>query len=103
MALRAFDHVATPPFVLNVAGPEVLRVRAVAEEFGRLHGQAGRASPGDEAADALLSNAQLRASRCSAIRASTPRQLIEWIADWVMRGGETLGKPTHFEVRDGRF
>ena len=30
-------------------------------------------------------------------------QLIAWIADWVSRGGATLGKPTHFEVRDGKF
>jgi hypothetical protein len=29
--------------------------------------------------------------------------MISWIADWISRGGETLGKPTHFEVRDGRF
>jgi hypothetical protein len=29
--------------------------------------------------------------------------MIGWIADWVRRGGETLDKPTHFEVRDGRF
>jgi hypothetical protein len=31
------------------------------------------------------------------------RQLIEWIADWIMRGGDTLGKATRFEVRDCRF
>jgi hypothetical protein len=24
-------------------------------------------------------------------------------ADWVARGGRALGKPTKFEVRDGRF
>ena len=29
--------------------------------------------------------------------------MVQWIADWVMRGGESLGKPTHFESRDGRF
>ena len=29
--------------------------------------------------------------------------MIEWTADWVARGGESLGKPTHFEVRDGRY
>jgi hypothetical protein len=29
--------------------------------------------------------------------------LIEGVANWVMRGGESLGKPTHFESRDGRF
>ncbi len=36
MALAAFDHVSSPPRVLNIAGPEVLSVRQVAEEFGRL-------------------------------------------------------------------
>jgi hypothetical protein len=29
--------------------------------------------------------------------------LIDWVADWVTRGGESLGKPTHFEARDGRY
>ena len=29
--------------------------------------------------------------------------MMRWIADWVMRGGESLGKPTHFEARDGKF
>jgi len=28
---------------------------------------------------------------------------MEMIADWVMRGGENIGKPTHFETRDGKF
>jgi hypothetical protein len=30
-------------------------------------------------------------------------QLLVWIADWLRRGEATLGKPTHFEVRDGKF
>jgi hypothetical protein len=25
------------------------------------------------------------------------------VAAWVRRGGRSLGKPTRFEVRDGRF
>jgi len=29
--------------------------------------------------------------------------MIEWVAHWVKMGGPTLGKPTHFESRDGRF
>jgi hypothetical protein len=29
--------------------------------------------------------------------------MIGWIADWQLRGGPTLGKPTHFQTRDGRF
>jgi nucleoside-diphosphate-sugar epimerase len=34
LTLRAFDYAATPPFVTNVAGPETLRVRDIANEFG---------------------------------------------------------------------
>ena len=46
--------------------------------------------------------------QCAAVgQAGQPRvnaeQLIEWVADWVKRGGQNLGKPTHFEVRDGKY
>ena len=30
-------------------------------------------------------------------------EMIEWTADWLARDRETLGKPTHYEVRDGRY
>jgi hypothetical protein len=29
--------------------------------------------------------------------------MVDWIADWVKRGGSSLNRPTHFEVRDGQF
>jgi hypothetical protein len=29
--------------------------------------------------------------------------MMDWIAAWIQRGGETLGKPTHFETRNGKF
>jgi dTDP-4-dehydrorhamnose reductase len=100
-ALSAFAHLATPPTILNIAGPEVLSVRQVAEEFGRRLGKSVK-FVGVESADALLSNAER-----SHVLFGKPRvdaqQLIAWIADWVARGGATLGKLTHFEVRDGKF
>jgi uncharacterized protein YbjT (DUF2867 family) len=101
MTLRAFDHVASPPFVLNVAGPELLSVRRVAEQLGRLLGQPVTFR-GAESPDALLSNGQLGHRLFGYPRVSAG-QMIGWIADWVKRGGASLGKPTHFEVRDGRF
>ena len=30
-------------------------------------------------------------------------QLISWTADWVSRSMPSLGKPTKYEVRDGRY
>jgi len=29
--------------------------------------------------------------------------LLDWVADWVARGGPLLDKPTGFEKRDGKF
>jgi nucleoside-diphosphate-sugar epimerase len=101
MALTAFDHLATPPRVINISGPETLRVRRVAEEFGRRFGRGVQLS-GSESADALLSNGQV-GHRLLGKPQVTTDQMVTWIADWLARGGETLGKPTHFEVRDGKF
>jgi nucleoside-diphosphate-sugar epimerase len=101
MTLCCFDHAAVPPFVVNVAGPEILGVRRVAEQFGRLLGKPVTFT-GSEAGDALLSNAQ-KAFALFGRPLVNEEQLIRWIADWQSHGGVTLGKPTHFETRDGRF
>jgi uncharacterized protein YbjT (DUF2867 family) len=101
MALRAFDQAAVPPAVLNVTGPETLRVREVAEAFGRLLDRPVRFA-GEEGPEALLSDAG-RALRLFGTPAVDAERLIAWVADWVARGGETLGKPTHFRASDGRF
>jgi hypothetical protein len=101
MALQAFDHVASPPFVINLAGPETLTVRRVAEQFAGLLGKSVTFSK-VESADALLSNGQF-AHRLFGYPRVGVQQMMHWIADWVARGGPMLGKPTHFESRDGRF
>jgi hypothetical protein len=100
-ALQSFDHLASPPLVLNVTGPETLSVRSVCEAFGRVMGKAPQ-FVGAETGVAYLNNAG-RAQQLFGYPRVGPRQLIEWTADWVMRGGASLGKPTHFETRDGKF
>lgn len=101
MVLRAFEHAASPPFVVNVTGPEALSVRDVAERFGRLMGRPVRLT-GTDGKTALLSDARRGLAVLGAPRVGAG-QLVEWVADWVMRGGRNLDKPTHFEARDGRF
>ena len=101
LALAAFARVRTPPLMLNLAGPELLSVRRVAEQFGQLFDKPVTIQ-GTESADALLSNGQ-EGHRLFGYPRVTAGQMIHWIADWVRRGGASLGKPTHFEVRDGKF
>jgi nucleoside-diphosphate-sugar epimerase len=100
-ALQAFACTSTPPRVLNLAGPELLSVRRVAEEFGRLLGRPA-GFRGMESADGFLSNSQ-QAVRLFGYPRVGVRQMMEWIAHWVRIGGPSLDKPTHFEVRDGSF
>lgn len=101
MALRAFEKTSVPPFALNVAGPEILKVREVAENYGRLMGKEVTIV-GEESPDALLSNGSLGYELYGKPKV-TADQMMEWIAEWIMAGGESIGKPTHFETRDGKF
>jgi dTDP-4-dehydrorhamnose reductase len=101
VALQAFDQVSIPPFVLNVAGPELLSVRRIAAEFGALFSKPVTIT-GIESGDAFLSNAE-KAYRLFGLPRVSVQQMVRWIAAWIQQGGATHGKPTHFEVQDGKF
>ena len=101
MTLLALDHAASPAFVLNLTGSQTLGVREAALEFGKLLEREVRFT-GQEGATALLSNAGL-CHRLFGPPEVSEQQLMRWAADWVKAGGAHLGKPTHFESRDGRY
>lgn len=100
-ALQALQHVSSPPFVINIAGAEVLSVRSVAEAYAARLQRPVRFD-GAESNDALLSDAR-KAFGLFGEPGVSEAQMVDWIADWVGRGGEALAKPTHFENREGRF
>jgi len=101
MSIAAFTHASTPPFVLNVSGPELLSVRALAHEFGRLLNKPVTIT-GTETGTALLNNGQL-GHRLYGYPRIPLQQILKWTAAWIQQGGTTLNKPTHFETRDGKF
>ena len=101
IALASLGVADSPPAVFNVAGLEQLRVRDLCLELGRRLGVEVTFT-GEEASDAILSDGSRAITQFGGPRVAVPH-LLDWTADWVKRGGESLGKPTHFESREGAF
>lgn len=101
---RAIQSIAladSPPGAINVTGPQTLAVRELAARLGQRLGRAPRLA-GAEAPTAWLSDASRSVALWGAPRV-TVDQMIDWVASWLETGGQTLGKPTHFEARDGKY
>ena len=101
MVLRAFGHCTVPTSPLNVSGPETVGIRWLAETFGRRLGKPP-VFTGVEAPEAWLVNTA-QATRLFGYPSVPLGKLVDWTADWVARGMPSLGKDTHYDVRDGNF
>jgi nucleoside-diphosphate-sugar epimerase len=101
ITLQAFAHVSTPPWILNLTGPETVRVRDACEFFGKAFRRTPRFT-GRPATTALLSDARKSFAAFGRPQVGAKR-LMSWVADWISRDRATLGKPTHFENREGKF
>lgn len=101
MAIRCLTVSSNPPSIVNVTGPETMSIRWAAEEFGKRLGKEPQ-FVGSESETALLSNASKSHQLFGYPRVSL-LQMIDWTAEWVQAGGETLNKPTHFQEREGKF
>ena len=99
-ALRALRVCTTPMSGLNVSGP-MQRVRDLAEGLARRLGRSPR-FVGKEAEDAWVIDCR-ESVRLFGPPSVSITTLLDWTADWVARGGASLGKATHFETRDGRY
>jgi hypothetical protein len=100
-ALRCLAHCETPTSPINVSGREILRVRDLAAKLGARLGREPIIVGAEEPTAWLTDTSQ-------AVKLFGPpivdtAQLIGWTADWVGRSMPSLGKPTKYEVRDGRY
>ena len=98
--LRALLQCSEPTSPLNVSGPPT-PVRWIAEQFGQRLGKKP-VLKGAEAPDAWLVNVSEQNRLFGQPRVSMDR-MMDWVADWVSRGMESLGKDTHFDTRDGAY
>jgi nucleoside-diphosphate-sugar epimerase len=101
IAIECLPHASSPPFVVNVTGAQTLRIRDLAERFGRTLKKPVTFS-GSERDDALLSNTSRMLSTFAAPAVGLD-EMIARVAEWISNGGSLLGKPTKFEARDGQF
>jgi nucleoside-diphosphate-sugar epimerase len=101
IAIECLPHAASPPFVVNVTGTDTIAVRGIAEQFARQWDK-DVTYAGVERPDALLSNTERMEATFSP--PDTPiDEMMYAVSQWVEHGGRVLGKPTHFEARDGAF
>jgi nucleoside-diphosphate-sugar epimerase len=100
-SLRLLAHCTSPATPINITGPRHTSVRWLAGEFGRRFGREPRLV-GTEAPTAWLEDTSLAVSLFGEPRVGMDT-MIGWVADWVRRGGPSLGKPTHFSTRDGKY
>jgi nucleoside-diphosphate-sugar epimerase len=100
-ALRCLAHCDTPTSPINVSGPEILSVRDLAAKLGaRLSREP--ILVGKEEPTAWLTDTS-QAVRLFGLPIVDSEKLIDWTADWIARSMPSLGKPTKYEVRDGRY
>ncbi len=99
--LRSLLQVTSPISPLNVTGPETLSIRDLAEAFAKRFGVEAKIA-GQEAESAWLNDAT-KATALFGAPLVPLKQMIAWQADWLQRGLPSLGKPTGFQVRDGKF
>ena len=100
-ALRLLAHCTTPATPINITGPRHTSIRWLAAEFGKRFGKAlvltGQEAPTAWLEDTTQAQALFGEPRVPLVT------MIDWVADWVARGGQSLGKPTHFSTRDGKY
>jgi nucleoside-diphosphate-sugar epimerase len=101
VCMRSIAHCSSPPFVLNLTGPETLSTRWIAEQFAERFGHEASFT-GEESNSALLNNAA-QCHRLFGYPTVTPDEMIDWVAEWIAAGGVFSNKPTHFQTKDGRF
>jgi len=99
--IQAMSLAQSPPAILNVTGPDIVLIRQLAEQIGKVLDKEPK-FVSHEAQTALLSNA----SRCFSVFGypkTTLDEMVSVIVKWVTAGKKVYDKPTKYDVRDGKF
>ena len=99
--VQSLEIADAPAVPINITGEGALSVRELADAFGKRFGKRPQ-FVGTGAKTMWLSNAS-KSHRLFGRPEIAIEQMIDWTAAWISEEGETHGKPTGFETRDGKF
>lgn len=98
---RLFSLSNSPATIVNLTGKEVLSIRNLAQQIGEVL-DINPLFVNSESKDALLGDASYlfgsMGEPCVPIE-----DIVRWVAEWIGNNGNTLGKPTKYESRNGNF
>lgn len=100
-ALRCLELAASPPAAINVTGAEQIALVELVDFYTKRF-QKDAVYTGKQSSRCYLSDASRSVELFGPTKVDV-YTLMEWVAEWIEQGGENLGKPTHFEVTDGKF
>ncbi|MET0713399.1 MAG: epimerase [Mycetocola sp.] len=100
-AIRSLHLASTPPRRLNITGPEIVSIRWLAEKFAARFGTEAIFDGVETGTSYVMDGSSLQAE--FGFPSTTLHEMIERVGDWVEASGPTIGKPTKFQLRDGRF
>ena len=100
-AIRGLLHATSPMTIMNITGPETVSIKKVSEKLGKYLGKPP-IFEGEEGDTAYLNDAS-RAMEVFGYPDVCAETLIRWQAEYILDGGRTLNKPTHFEERKGNY
>jgi len=98
---RAITLAQSPAQILNVTGPEIVKIRDLADRVGLMLGKTPQYT-GTEGEVCLLSDASLCFDKLG-LPATSLDDMVAMIVPWVAAGKKVLNKPTKYEVQDGKF
>ena len=101
-ALRSLELADNPRVILNVTGPEQAGVEETALAMGRLMGRPIEFVK-NAAGDLSLLNNSSKMQKLLGMPRIGLEDMVSLQAQWIMDGGVSIGKPTHYEVSNGKF
>jgi hypothetical protein len=99
--IRSLGIARSPAYPINLTSPIWHTVKEAALQFAQIFGKPAifTGQPGETA---FLSNTR----RLVNIFGEPPTPfdwMVRWTAGWILAGGRSLNKPTHFETRNGKY